>query len=334
MATYQVKADGKAQKGLAAGDEVVTGGGTYRITGVNADGSYRSERVSDVTTDTYRGSYAGSGSTGDRTAGGGKADGFAGSAVGVTTFGGTQDAIKEQMNANSQAWWNADAAGQARLHAENERLAQLLGGSVAYDSASGRWSGSAEEPVGQVNDLTAYLRELYRAQTEADLAALESAYRERLTELQGEAEKLPGRYDAAKNEAAAQAELRRRSFAEYAAARGLNSGTGGQAELARSAALQSALADLSAQQAQALSDQAAQERQLKEAYRTAVTQAKESGSSALANALYRELVRQAEAQAAASAAAQERQDRRAALEAEQKNAADQLALAYAKLYRQ
>mgnify|MGYP000994218334 CR=1 FL=1 len=42
MALYRVQGNGKAPAGLQAGDEVVTGGGTYRILGVNADGSYRS----------------------------------------------------------------------------------------------------------------------------------------------------------------------------------------------------------------------------------------------------------------------------------------------------
>ena len=42
MALYRVQSNGKAPAGLSAGDEVVTGGGTYRIVGVNADGSYRS----------------------------------------------------------------------------------------------------------------------------------------------------------------------------------------------------------------------------------------------------------------------------------------------------
>ena len=42
MALYRVQGNGKAPVGLQAGDEVVTGGGTYRILGVNADGSYRS----------------------------------------------------------------------------------------------------------------------------------------------------------------------------------------------------------------------------------------------------------------------------------------------------
>lgn len=43
--TVQVGSDGKAPAGLKAGDSVKTGGGIYRITGVNADGSYQSQRV-------------------------------------------------------------------------------------------------------------------------------------------------------------------------------------------------------------------------------------------------------------------------------------------------
>ena len=36
MALYRVQGNGKAPAGLQVGDEVVTGGGTYRILGVNA----------------------------------------------------------------------------------------------------------------------------------------------------------------------------------------------------------------------------------------------------------------------------------------------------------
>jgi hypothetical protein len=45
MATYRVLSGGSAPAGLSAGDQVVTGGGTYEITGVGADGKYKS-RVS------------------------------------------------------------------------------------------------------------------------------------------------------------------------------------------------------------------------------------------------------------------------------------------------
>lgn len=57
MATVKVKDDGKAPSGLSVGTNVVTGGGTYQITGVKADGSYESKKVSDTNTSNYSGSY-------------------------------------------------------------------------------------------------------------------------------------------------------------------------------------------------------------------------------------------------------------------------------------
>lgn len=56
---YRVGSDGKAPPGLNVGDQVVTGGGTYRIVAVNADGSYESELVNkNLTTANYGGEYA------------------------------------------------------------------------------------------------------------------------------------------------------------------------------------------------------------------------------------------------------------------------------------
>ena len=58
MSVYRVESGGRAPAGLSTGDEVVTGGGTYRITGVNADGSYQSQLVNkNQTTRSYGGSY-------------------------------------------------------------------------------------------------------------------------------------------------------------------------------------------------------------------------------------------------------------------------------------
>lgn len=58
MSVYRVESGGRAPAGLSTGDEVVTGGGTYRITGVNADGSYQSQLVDkNQTTRNYGGSY-------------------------------------------------------------------------------------------------------------------------------------------------------------------------------------------------------------------------------------------------------------------------------------
>ena len=55
---YQVGADGKAPTGLSVGDQVVTGGGTYTITGFNDDGTYQSSLTNgNQTTYSYKGIY-------------------------------------------------------------------------------------------------------------------------------------------------------------------------------------------------------------------------------------------------------------------------------------
>ena len=63
MGIYKADSDGRAPKGLSVGDQVVTGGGTYVITGVKADGSYTSVMYdSKQTTYNYRGRYDNEGS--------------------------------------------------------------------------------------------------------------------------------------------------------------------------------------------------------------------------------------------------------------------------------
>ena len=52
MGIYKVQSNSNAPAGLKVGDQVVTGGGTYLITGVNADGTYNSHPV-DYTQTTY-----------------------------------------------------------------------------------------------------------------------------------------------------------------------------------------------------------------------------------------------------------------------------------------
>ena len=68
MALYRVQSNGKSPAGLSVGDEVVTGGGTYRILGVNADGSYRSVLSNQSQTiRNYQGSYAAPGQSAAQT---------------------------------------------------------------------------------------------------------------------------------------------------------------------------------------------------------------------------------------------------------------------------
>lgn len=135
MAIFKVQENGKAQSGLKAGDQVVTGGGTYEITGVNSDGSYQSKKVNNETTSSYKGSYANGSNT--------KNSQYTGSSNSVKVNNSLQQTYKNEMNANSIAWYSADEAEKKRLEARNRELASLLGGSVSYNSVTGTWSGDA-----------------------------------------------------------------------------------------------------------------------------------------------------------------------------------------------
>ena len=54
---------------------------------------------------------------------------FSGSASGITANNSFQQAIIDQMNSNSAAWWEATTdAERDRLHQQNQQLADLLGG--------------------------------------------------------------------------------------------------------------------------------------------------------------------------------------------------------------
>ena len=89
------------------------------------------------------------GNSGGGSSGGGSRttpDGFQGSATGVRTNYGDQDAIRERMNENSKRWHSASDEERERLHAENERLADQInqtGGDVSFDPATGTWTGTA-----------------------------------------------------------------------------------------------------------------------------------------------------------------------------------------------
>lgn len=76
---------------------------------------------------------------------------YTGSSTGVKTNNNYQKAIKDEMNANSIAWWDADEAEKARLHARNQELAAILGGTVDYNP-NGTWGGIADDKLTQ-NDI-------------------------------------------------------------------------------------------------------------------------------------------------------------------------------------
>lgn len=178
------------------------------------------------------------------------------------------------------------------------------GGGGSRGSGSGSSSSSYYGSV-QATDLSSYLNQMYSAYNEAQLAALKSTYEQNLADLQAAAEKIPQTYQTARNEAASQNDLARMAFNEYANARGLNTGTSGQAALANSAVLQSNLADISTQESDALAENALEQNRLAIEYRNAAVQAQAEGNYQLAQALYNEYVRQDNAAMQSAQLAQE-----------------------------
>lgn len=232
---------------------------------------------------------------------GGSGSSFTGSVSGVNTYTQDQQAIKDQMNANSKAWHTADDAGKKQLEEANKQLAAKFGGSVSFDSGTGTWSGSAQQSVQQpaqktqVDDYSNYLEEMYAAQKRQALAELNAAYEKNVSALDRAGYGLDRQYQDARNSAAGASELSKRNFAEYAAASGLNSGAGGQAELARNVALQNNLNSIDTAQADAYADLELQRANAEIEYNNAIAQAQAQGDYELAAALYQEKVRVNEA---------------------------------------
>ena len=165
------------------------------------------------------------------------------------------------------------------------------GGGVSSPSPSGNENMYMDGNGTVVEDLSAYLEELYAAQRRQTLANLDNAYQQNVNAINRAGEGVDARYQNARNQAAGASELAARNFAEYAAASGLNSGAGGQAELARNVTLQNNLNDINTAEAEVYADLELQLANAETEYNNAIAQAEASNDFALAESLYQEKVR-------------------------------------------
>lgn len=145
--------------------------------------------------------------------------------------------------------------------------------------------------TGKDYDLTEYLRKQKAAEVESALAGLKEAYTKGMADYDATLDKLPARYQAARNSAAVQSAMEKQAFDERAAASGLNSGASGQAALDASAVYQGNLSQLHQSQAQEAAEIDRAKAALKAQYETAIAQARADGNADLAQALYQELIR-------------------------------------------
>lgn len=202
---------------------------------------------------------------------------------------------------------NSDIAsgGVGNIWKESFRGSGGGGGVGGGGGSSGSFSSTAYYDALQPTDLSQYLQDMYAQNTAAELAGLQSAYEQNLAQINSSAEKVPQTYQNSRNEAAAQSDLQRQAFNEYAATRGLNTGTSGQAALASASTLQNNLSEISRAESNALSEIELQRNQLSIQYQNAIAQAEAAGNSALAQALYQEYVRQDNAAMQAAQLAQQ-----------------------------
>lgn len=169
-------------------------------------------------------------------------------------------------------------------------------GVTGYGSSSGGSGGSYGSYGGgyelsQPEDLSDYLNQMYEAQRQAAIAQIRNAYNQNIGAIDKSAIGIDAQYQNARNQAAGASELAARNFAEFAAASGLNSGAGGQAELARNVTLQDNLNDLNQGEADFYSNIEMQKAQAEMDYNNAIAEAQANNDYARAQALYQEKVR-------------------------------------------
>ena len=200
---------------------------------------------------------------------------------------GMRDANDRANQIRNQYGYAAEFANEdiAKVAAQSGR------GSGGGSGGAGGYSAPDSPRLSGPTDYSDYIREMNRAQQEAALAALQSAYERNVAALdRAEAEIAPA-YERSRNQAAGDSALAGRRFAEYAAAQGLNAGAGGQAQLARQNTLQGDLAALRQAEADKRSDLALQRSQAQAEYNSAIAQARAQGDYSLASQLYQEKVR-------------------------------------------
>ena len=182
------------------------------------------------------------------------------------------------------------------------------GGMMGGSSNSGNAGGSGSSGVGNITvpdysnyvssypagSPEAYLDEMYVAALAAQLAQLQTDYKQNISDLDSTKAEIDRTYTEQKRQTTGTAARDAASWREMANAYGLNSGTIGQAALAQNNQLQSNLNALETAQAAAHTEIERQRTLLAQQFRAAISQALADNDYNKAQALYQEAVRQDE----------------------------------------
>lgn len=209
---------------------------------------------------------------------------------------GTENTPQAPANGESTAP-AADAAGSTDTGLTGEASGKSL-----WDRYRDYLSKLGDYKTPTANSQEELIRKMYDANLASNKAQLESDYNQNLSDLGAEESKLGNIYYEQMRQAQAESDRNRQAFQEYANARGLNSGTGGQAELAQSNQLSSNLNALRQSEAEKRAEVERQRQLLGQQYQNAIQQAQADNDLARAKALYEEAVRVDESITSASQA--------------------------------
>lgn len=165
----------------------------------------------------------------------------------------------------------------------------------AYDQQIQDYINQLQQMQGQKTptaaDQSEYIRRMYEQQLAANKAQLESDYNQNVSNLTGEESKVGSNYYEQRRQTQANADRAQANYNEVANASGLNTGTRGQAQLARSNQLQSDLTTLNNAEAQNRAEIERQRTLLGQQYQNAIQKAQAENNMELAQRLYQEAVR-------------------------------------------
>ena len=165
----------------------------------------------------------------------------------------------------------------------------------AYDQQIQDYINQLQQMQGQKTptaaDQSEYIRRMYEQQLAANKAQLESDYNQNVSNLTGEESKVGSNYYEQRRQTQANADRAQANYNEVANASGLNTGTRGQAQLARSNQLQSDLTALNNAEAQNRAEIERQRTLLGQQYQNAIQKAQAENNMELAQRLYQEAVR-------------------------------------------
>lgn len=210
------------------------------------------------------------------------------------TGGRTNNDLRVDQNPNTRAgfvnpWGGGNGATTTTPYSPPGSGATTTNGAGVYGFGSTTTTGGT--PYSGDYDLSEYLRQQAAARIESELAGLSGAYKQAMNGYDAELRNIQKSYYNQRNQSAAQDAIARRNFDERAAASGLNSGTAGQADLARSAAYTSELARLGAAEDAERNAVEMNRANAQAQYEQAIAQARANNQQQLAGDLYKELIR-------------------------------------------